>query len=196
MTEAQGQMYETSIFKVNSLFQIKQCDRSWLRISVGPQTSNAMLTNFVRDKKFFSVTIRTNEISLLETHAPTTVHSQIKYNPVKYLSLQKKKKKKKNSFLYPSFSDTYEGVSKSFRTGCLERELQMVQLSATRCSCITILWVSLVSFAAITFCVASGRVFIAVSAYFVVAQSGNFWIQPCIMHGYFSTGGPKTARKF
>jgi len=31
------------------------------------------------------------------------------------------------------------GVSKSFRTGCLERELQMVQLSATRCSCIAIL---------------------------------------------------------
>jgi hypothetical protein len=33
---------------------------------------------------------------------------------------------------------TYEGVSKSFRTGRLARELQMVQLSATRCSCITI----------------------------------------------------------
>jgi hypothetical protein len=30
----------------------------------------------------------------------------------------------------------YEGVSKSFRTGGLERELQMVQLSVTRCSCI------------------------------------------------------------
>jgi hypothetical protein len=34
---------------------------------------------------------------------------------------------------------TYDGVSKSFRTGRLERELQMVQLSATRCSCIAIL---------------------------------------------------------
>jgi hypothetical protein len=33
----------------------------------------------------------------------------------------------------------------------------MVQLSATRCSCIAILWVSLVSFAAITLCVASQR---------------------------------------
>jgi len=33
----------------------------------------------------------------------------------------------------------YEGVSKSFRTGRLERQLQMVQLSATRCSCIAIL---------------------------------------------------------
>jgi hypothetical protein len=44
----------------------------------------------------------------------------------------------------------YEGVCKSFRTGRLERELQMVQFSATRCSC-----VALVSFAAITLCVAS-----------------------------------------
>jgi len=38
---------------------------------------------------------------------------------------------------------THEGVSKSFWTGRLERELQMVQLSATRCSCIAILWVRL-----------------------------------------------------
>jgi hypothetical protein len=36
----------------------------------------------------------------------------------------------------------YKGVSKSFRTGHLEQELQMVQLSATRCSCITIFSVS------------------------------------------------------
>jgi hypothetical protein len=50
---------------------------------------------------------------------------------------------------------TYEGSSKSFRTGCPERELQMVQLSATRCSFIAILWASLVSFAAIILCVAS-----------------------------------------
>jgi hypothetical protein len=57
---------------------------------------------------------------------------------------------------------THEGVSKSFWTGRLERELQMVQLSATRCSCIAILWVSLVSFAAITVCVASQREFIVV----------------------------------
>jgi hypothetical protein len=53
-----------------------------------------------------------------------------------------------------------EGVFKSFRTGRLERQLQMVQLSATRCSCIAILWVSLVSFA-------SQRVFIVV-VYFVI----------------------------
>jgi hypothetical protein len=59
-------------------------------------------------------------------------------------------------------------VSKSFRTGLLERELRMVQLSATRCSCIAILWVSLVNFAAITLCVACERVFIFVSVYFVI----------------------------
>jgi hypothetical protein len=34
---------------------------------------------------------------------------------------------------------SYEVVSKRFRTGRLERELQMVQLSATSCSCIAIL---------------------------------------------------------
>jgi hypothetical protein len=51
---------------------------------------------------------------------------------------------------YFFYKTVYEGVSKSFRTGRLERELQMVQLSATRCSCIAILWVSLVGFAAIT----------------------------------------------
>jgi hypothetical protein len=44
----------------------------------------------------------------------------------------------------------YDGVSKSFRTGHLERELQMVHLSATRCSYIAILWVSPVSFAAVS----------------------------------------------
>jgi hypothetical protein len=57
-------------------------------------------------------------------------------------------------------SRVYEGVSKSYRTGRLEREMQMVQLSVTKCSCIAVLWVSLVSFAAITLCVDSQRVFI------------------------------------
>jgi len=63
-----------------------------------------------------------------------------------------------------SFSDcgTYDGVSKSFRTGRLERELQMVQLYANKCSCIAILWVSLASFAAITLCVSSQQVFIVI----------------------------------
>jgi hypothetical protein len=41
--------------------------------------------------------------------------------------------------LQPQASYRYEAVSKSFRTGRLERELKMVQLSATRCSCVAIL---------------------------------------------------------
>jgi hypothetical protein len=64
--------------------------------------------------------------------------------------------------------DIYEGVSKSFQTGHLERELQMVQLSATRYSCIAILWVSLVSFATITLYVSSQRVISKVNVYFVI----------------------------
>jgi hypothetical protein len=48
-------------------------------------------------------------------------------------------------------------------------------LSATRCSCIAILWVRLVSFAAITLCVASQRVFIVVRAYFVIDSVRKFF---------------------
>jgi hypothetical protein len=44
----------------------------------------------------------------------------------------------------------------------------MVQLSATRCSCIAILWVSLVSFASITLCVTSQLEITKVSVYFVI----------------------------
>jgi hypothetical protein len=44
----------------------------------------------------------------------------------------------------------------------------MLQLFATRCSCIAILCVILVSFAAIMICVASQRMFIVVSVYFVI----------------------------
>jgi hypothetical protein len=62
----------------------------------------------------------------------------------------------------------YGGVSKSSQTGRLNRELQMVELSATRYSRIVISWVSLVSFAAITLCVASQRVLIFLIVYFVI----------------------------
>jgi hypothetical protein len=58
----------------------------------------------------------------------------------------------------------------------------MVQLSATRWSCIAILWVNLVSFVAITRCVAFQRVIPKVSAYFVTTQSGNFWIPRILYH--------------
>jgi hypothetical protein len=51
----------------------------------------------------------------------------------------------------------YEDVSKSFRPGRLERELQMVKRSANRYSCIAILWVSLVSFSTTNLCVASSE---------------------------------------
>jgi hypothetical protein len=71
-------------------------------------------------------------------------------------------------YRFPSQPSKYEGVSKSFQTGRLERELQIIKLSATRCSCIAILWVSLVSFAVITLRVVSQRVFIVVSIYFVI----------------------------
>jgi hypothetical protein len=77
----------------------------------------------------------------------------------------------------------YEGVSKSFRTDRLERELQMVKLSAIKCSCIATLQVSLVSFAATTLCVASHRVFIFIS---LSTQSGNFWIQPSLRSELFA----------
>jgi hypothetical protein len=81
----------------------------------------------------------------------------------------------------------YEGISKSFRIGRLARELQMAQLSATRCSCIAIFWVSLVSFAAITLCVASQRLLLLLLLLLLLislsTQSGNFWIHPPIWGG-------------
>jgi hypothetical protein len=71
----------------------------------------------------------------------------------------------------------YEGISKSFPTGHLERELQIVQLSATKYSCIAILWVSLVSFAAIRLCVDSQRVFIVV-VHFVIDSVRKLFDKP------------------
>jgi hypothetical protein len=43
-----------------------------------------------------------------------------------------------------------------------------------------------VSFAAITFCVASQRVIPKVSIYFVMTQSGNFWIHPRMLFMFSS----------
>jgi hypothetical protein len=45
-----------------------------------------------------------------------------------------------------------------------------------------------VSFAAITLHVASQRVFIVVSIYFVMTQSGDFWILPRIVTRYYFYG--------
>jgi hypothetical protein len=95
-----------------------------------------------------------------------------KFNPVAdkdlFLAIVSSVEKRGRNFGTGCKATCYEGISKSFRTVRLERELQMVQFSATRCSCIAILWVSLVSFAAITLCVASGRVFIVVRVYFLM----------------------------
>jgi hypothetical protein len=72
----------------------------------------------------------------------------------------------------------YEGVSKSFRTGHLERELQMVHLSAGRCSCMAIFWVSLVSFASITLRITSQRGIPKVSVYFVIDSVRKLLVTP------------------
>jgi hypothetical protein len=69
-----------------------------------------------------------------------------------------------NSFLFQK----YEGVSKSTQTCRLERKLHIVELSATKCSCFAISWVSLVSFTSITLCVASQQVIPKVSVFFVI----------------------------
>jgi hypothetical protein len=68
--------------------------------------------------------------------------------------------------------EVYECVSKSFRTGSLQQELQMVQFYDTRCSYSASLWVSLVSFAAVTLYVASQRATSKMSVYFVID-----WVQ-------------------
>jgi hypothetical protein len=71
--------------------------------------------------------------------------------------------------LYCNIDDlAHEGVSKCFWTGCLVWKLQMVQLFATRYSCIAVLWISPTSSATITLYVASQWVFIVVSIYFVI----------------------------
>jgi hypothetical protein len=70
------------------------------------------------------------------------------------------------------------GCIQRFRTGLLERELPMVLLSATRCSCIAVVWVSLVSFVAITLCVASQRVSVALSVYFVIDSVRELLVTP------------------
>jgi len=67
------------------------------------------------------------------------------------------------------------------RLAAWSQNCQWYQLSATRWSCIAILGVSLVSFAAIFLCVASQRVLVVVLSISLSAQSGNFWITPSYM---------------
>jgi len=57
----------------------------------------------------------------------------------------------------------------------------MIQLSTPSCSCIAILWVSLVSFADITICIGSQRVFIVVSIYFIIDAVRKLLVTPSYM---------------
>jgi hypothetical protein len=89
---------------------------------------------------------------------------------------------------------TYDGVSKILRTGHLERELQMIQLSVTRCSCIAIMWVSLASIAAITLGVASQLVFIVV-VYFVKLSPETFGYNLGVQLGKSGSGSAARFRE-
>jgi hypothetical protein len=106
--------------------------------------------------------IQIGEASLATLLAVAEVISAIMKSPRCFSLINKTRRDALSAPCKEHHCDAYLGVPKSFRTGRLERELQMVQLSATRCS------VSPVSFAAITLCVASQRVFIVVSVYFVI----------------------------
>jgi hypothetical protein len=75
----------------------------------------------------------------------------------------------------------YESVSRSFWIGSLERELQMVQNSAIWCSCVAILWVSLVGFIAITLCVASQHAVPKLSKHIFRYRLNPEWIYPHII---------------
>jgi hypothetical protein len=90
-------------------------------------------------------------------------------------------------------SGNCKGVSKSFRSGHLERELQMTQFFDTKCSCIAILWVSLVSFVAIILCVASQRAMPKVRIYFIIDSvrkllDGHSYHHHHLITGFLSPG--------
>jgi hypothetical protein len=124
--------------------------RIW-RPSLHPQPEDAPYGHTEYESSYY---FRVRLVILLFSHKNLQYHSTL--SPVIQLG-------------YLHTTHTYEGVPKSFRTGRLEREMQIV-LSTIRCSFIAILWVGLVSFAAITifFFFASQRVFIVVSLYFVI----------------------------
>jgi hypothetical protein len=132
--------------------------------------------NIIRKQNFRTITQRNKFRHILMEPACTFIYNST-YNLLRAPKISLVDK----MLLKSSLRFKHEGVSKSSRTGRLEWETQMVQLSATRGSCIAILWVSLVSFAAITLYVASQRVFVVVVVvYFIMTQSGNFWIHPRI----------------
>jgi hypothetical protein len=71
-----------------------------------------------------------------------------------------------NKILWKIWEPKRNGESEKFRTWwCIQKfpDWPSGARTATRCSCVAILWVSLVSFAAITLRVSSERVFVVVS---------------------------------
>jgi hypothetical protein len=82
-----------------------------------------------------------------------------------------------------SLSSIWRCIQK-FPDGRLERELQMIQPSATRCSYIAIWWVSLVSFSTITLYVAFQWVFIVIVVYFVIDSVRKLLDTPSTWYQY------------
>jgi hypothetical protein len=124
------------------------------------------LSNFCNHQIVLSVTVRSSEKSNIND---IWIFSFIYQDGINLIVLSSHQERS---------NCIYAGVSKSFRTGRLVQEIQIVQLSAIRCSCIAILRVNLVSFASITFCVASERMFIVVSMYFVIDSVRKFLDTP------------------
>jgi hypothetical protein len=77
-------------------------------------------------------------------------------------------------------NDIYEGVYKFSGLAAWSENCKWYSSLPLVALCIAILWVSLVTFSAITRCVASQRVLIVAVVYFFIDSSGNFWIHPRI----------------
>jgi len=92
-----------------------------------------------------------------------------------------------NGFYLASKTVATRGCIQILQTGRLERELKMVQLSATRRSCIAILWVSLVSFAAITLWMQQQWIIPKVSVYFVIDSVRKILVTPLYIIQRIST---------
>jgi hypothetical protein len=88
----------------------------------------------------------------------------------------------KTTSIYVYLCKIHSLSSKNVIRGCVQKfltgSISANGIAVTRCRFIAILWVSLVSFAIVTLCVASQWVIPKVSVYFVMTQSGNFWIHP------------------
>jgi hypothetical protein len=87
-------------------------------------------------KDVYGITVGWNGVQVQQTKESVVLHGWHITEEVTWIeqqNTQEQQIKRHNPYLL------YEGVSKSFLTGRPERELQMVQLSATRYNCIVIL---------------------------------------------------------